>query len=454
MMILKRKIYSKLIEWKNNSLGKTSLLIEGARRVGKSTICEIFAKNEYQSYIIIDFAKASKNIKDNFDNLNNLDIFYQNISLEYNTKLYKRKSLIVFDEIQNFPRAREALKYLVQDGRYDFIEIGSLMSIKENVKNIIIPSEEEKIKMYPLDFEEFLLASNEEVLLEYIKESFSNKKPLLNAFHKRAMRLFYEYILVGGMPQSVISYFENHRDFSLCDKEKRRILSLYKDDIKKASRLYNFKVSYVFENLPSFLSKHEKKIVLKRKNDLYSTYEDAFFWLEDSSICNLCYKNNDPSVGLSLNKNLSALKCYLNDTGLLVSLTFNENELMSNNLYKAILDGRLSFNKGMLFENVIAQMLTAKGKKLFFYTHYDEVKHRNDIEIDFLLSNQSYTNYKIYPLEVKSSKNYTSVSYDKFKERFKNKTGYSVLIHPKQFVIDSNNNIKIPPYMLICLFND
>ena len=450
---LKRKIYTKLLDWKNNSQGKTCLLIEGARRVGKSTICEIFGQKEYKSYIIIDFVKASKAIKDNFDNLNNLDVFYQIISVEYNKKLYLRKSLIVFDEIQNFPRAREALKYLVLDGRYDFIETGSLISIKENVKNITIPSEEEKIRMYPLDFEEFLLAAREDPLIDLIKNSYSNKKALPDRLHQKAMRLFYEYMLVGGMPKSVVEYFANNRDFKMADKEKRKILSLYQDDIKKASKLYNSKISYLFENIPAFLSTHEKKVTLNRNNDIYSTYEDAFFWLEDSSICNLCYKSNDPSVGLALNKNLSAIKCYLNDTGLLFSLTFNENELMDNKLYQAILNGRLTFNKGMLFENVIAQMLVAKGHKLYFYTHYNLEKHRNDIEIDFLISNQSYSNYKICPIEVKSSKNYTLTSYQRFKERYPNKIASSIVIHPKQFSVGELEE-KIPPYMLIAIFND
>ena len=453
MRELKRKIYSQLLDWKKQSNGTSCLLIEGARRIGKSTICEIFGKKEYATYINIDFVKASNAIKDNFNNLNNLDIFYQNISLEYNKKLYNRNSLIIFDEIQNFPKAREALKYLVQDGRYDFIETGSLISIKENVQNITIPSEEVNLKMYPLDFEEFLLAANEEILIEYIKNSYVHKQALPDNIHRKAMRLFYEYMLVGGMPKSVLTYFENGRDFDKADEEKRKIISLYANDIKKASRLYNSKVSYIFENLPSFLSTHEKRITLKRNNDIYSTYEDAFYWLEDSSICNLCYKCNDPSVGLALNKNLGSIKCYLNDTGLLVSMAFNENELISNNLYKTILQGRLSFNKGMLFENVVAQMLVSKGKKLYFYTHYNQKIHRNDIEIDFLISNQSNSNYKIYPIEVKSSKNYTTISYNKFKSKFQNKVASSILIHPKQFSIDGINE-KIPPYMLFAIFDD
>lgn len=452
MKVLKRKIYDKLLSWKKTSNGQTALLIEGARRVGKSTICEFFGKNEYKSYIIIDFVKASKTIKENFENLNNLDIFYQNISVEYKTKLYKRESLIVFDEIQKFPRAREALKYLIEDGRYDFIETGSLISIKENVDNITVPSEEEKISMYPLDFEEFLFAADESLLIDLIKEYYQNNKPLSDSMHKKAMRLFYEYMLVGGMPKSVLSYFTNNRDFYSADIEKRRILELYKNDIKKAAKKYNSKISYIFENLPSFLSTHEKRITLRRDNDLYSSYEDALFWLEDSSICNLCYRCNDPSVGLALNKDLSALKCYLNDTGLLVSLTFSENELVTNNLYKSILNGKLSFNKGMFFENVVAQMLVSNKKKLYFYTHYDINKKRNDIEIDFLISNESYSSYKIFPLEVKSSKNYTLTSYQKFKEKFNNKVGKGIIIHPKQFVSD-DNNIRIPPYMLIAIFN-
>ncbi len=450
-MKLKRKIYEKLLEWKEKYSNNYALLIEGARRIGKSTIVERFAEENYKSYVIIDFAIASKHIKDNFkNNLNKLDLFFQNISLEYNKKLYPGESLIVFDEVQKFPKAREAIKYLVKDGRFSYVETGSLISIKDNVNDIVIPSEEMKIKMYPLDFEEFMWAADENILLEYIKDCAKNRIRLLDIFHSDAMRLFNEYILVGGMPQSVIAYFENNRDFDCADKAKREILNLYKDDINKSSKKYNSKVSALFDNLPGYLSKHDKKIVLSEISigATFNKYDEPLFWLDDSMICNVCYKCNDPNVGFSLNKDDSSVKCYMGDTGLLVSHTFSENEIASNKLYNQIINNKLSINKGMFYENVIAQMIVSTGKKLYYYSHYSLEKHRNDIEIDFLISNDSKTNIKVYPIEVKSSKNYTTVSYNLFKERFGKRIGDSFIIHPKQLVKDENG-LRIPPYMFI-----
>ena len=264
-MELKRKIYEKLLDWKLKSNGKTALLIEGARRIGKSTIAEKFGKENYDSYVLVDFAKASKRVKRLFeDHLDDLNTFYQILSLEYNVKLVKRKSLIIFDEIQKFPKAREAIKYLVLDGRYDFIETGSLISIKENVNDIVIPSEEVMLKMYPLDFEEFLWAANEMVILDYIRDCYKNKIALDEKYHHKAMMLIREYVLVGGMPQSVVAYFENNKDFYEADKVKRQIIDLYRNDIKKAAKKYSSKVSAVFENIPGFLSSHDKKVNLSK----------------------------------------------------------------------------------------------------------------------------------------------------------------------------------------------
>lgn len=447
-MELKRKIYEQLAVWKGKYSDKYALLIEGARRIGKSTICKRFAESNYKSYIILDFAEAGKEVKDNFDNLDNLDVFFQNLSLQYNTRLYKNESLIVFDEVQKFPRAREAIKYLVKDRRYSYIETGSLISIKENVNDIVIPSEEHKIKMYPLDFEEFLWAAKEEVLIDYIKECVKEKRPLESAYHNKAMRLFKEYILVGGMPQSVAAYFESSRDFDASDMAKREILSLYKDDIFKASKKYSSKASALFENIPGYLSTHEKKVVLSKidSSSTFSKYDEPLFWLNDSMICNLCFKCTDPNVGFALNKDDSSVKCYMGDTGLLVSHTFSENEIVSKELYKSIMMGRLSLNKGMFYENAIAQMLISKGRKLYFYTHYSKEKGRNDIEIDFMITNENKTNLKVYPVEVKSSKNYTTTSYDAFKKKFGKRIADSYIVHPKQFAIDEKG-MKIPPYM-------
>ena len=452
-MEIKRKIYAKILEWKRTCAGNKALLIEGARRIGKSTVAEEIGKNEYKSYMLIDFNKASKKILDSFDDLANLDIFFQTLSLEYNKRLYPRESLIIFDEIQKFPKAREAIKYLVADGRYDYIETGSLISIRENVENITLPSEERKIKMYPLDFEEFMIYMNEEILYEYIAQCYEMKQPLDQKMHAKAMHLFKEYMLVGGMPQAVLAFAKNGREFAAADVEKRDILELYRDDIKKAAKRYNSRVSALFENIPAYLSMHEKKIVLKdiEEGATFDRYDDPLFWLDDSMICNLCYKCNDPNVGFALNKNDSAVKCYMGDTGLLVSLAFSENEIADQQLYKQIMDGKLSLNQGMIYENVISQMIAAKGTKLYFYTRYSEEKHRNDIEIDFLLSNESKTNFRVFPIEVKSSKNYTTTSLGRFKEVFGKKIATQYIIHPKNLTIDGEI-IKIPPYMFDVAF--
>lgn len=452
-MEIKRKIYNKILEWKVSSNGEKALLIEGARRIGKSTVVEEIGKNEYKTYVNIDFNKASKKILDSFDDMTNLDMFFQTISLEYNVRLYPRESLIIFDEIQKFPKAREAIKYLVADGRYDFIETGSLISIRENVESITLPSEERKIKMYPVDFEEFMIYMNEEILLEYIEECYNNKQPLEQKLHMKAMHLFKEYMLVGGMPQAVVAFAKNGRDFAAADVEKRDIIGLYRDDIKKAAKRYNSRVSALFENIPAYLSTHEKKIVLKEIEEgaTFDRYDDPLFWLDDSMICNLCYKCNDPNVGFALNKNDSAVKCYMGDTGLLVSLAFSENEISDQQLYKQIMNDRLSLNEGMLYENVIAQMISCKGRKLYFYTRYSEDKHRNDIEIDFLLSNESKTNFRVFPIEVKSSKNYTTTSLGRFKDMFGKKIASEYIIHPKNLSVDGDI-IKIPPYMFIVAF--
>ncbi len=449
-MDLTREIYSQMLQWKSFSKGRSALLIEGARRVGKSTIAKKFGDENYKSVAFIDFAKATPELKANFENnLNDLDTFYQRISLECNVRLYNRDSLIIFDEIQKFPRAREAVKYLVEDGRFDILETGSLISIKENVSNIVIPSEEEKIKMHPLSFVEFLNACDQTVLIDYIKECWENKKPLDNSMHRKANNLLFEYMLVGGMPQSVVAYLSYNKDFAKADYQKRRILDLYSDDIKKSATRFNSKVSALFEGIPGFLSQHEKRIKLNQigLNGVYDMYDEPLFWLEDSMICNLCYRCNDPNVGFALHRDASFVKCYMADTGLLFSHAFSENEIANQNLYKHIMDGKLSINKGMLYENLVAQMIVYQNRKLFFYTHYSGEKHRNDIEIDFLLSNESKTNFKVYPLEVKSSKNYTTTSYAKFKSRFAKRIGSNLVVHPKNLA-ETDEGLQIPAYML------
>lgn len=453
-MRLKRKIYDELLAWKRRSNGCSALLVEGARRVGKSTVVEAFAQDNYRSYLLIDFSKASKTVKSAFDEyLSDLDTFFQVLSVASGVELYRRESLIIFDEVQRFPRAREAIKHLVADGRYDFIETGSLISIKENVESIVIPSEEEKVQMHPLDFEEFLWACGEEPVASRIREYWKRKEQPFDALHKKASRLIREYMLVGGMPQSVVAYLENDKSLREADVAKRRILSLYEDDIKKAAKKYSSRVAAVFDNIPGFLSAHDKKVVLAQISQwsTFDLYDAPFYWLGDSMICNVAHGVDDPNIGLALTENASAVKCYLGDTGLLVSHAFSESELASEEVYKKVLNGSLSLNEGMLHENLIAQMLVAQGEQLHFYTHYSEAKHRNDIEVDFLVASGSKINPKIVPIEVKSSKNYSAISYGKFKERFKKRVGDSLIVHPKGFQ-KTPEGYRIPTYMFFCVF--
>lgn len=452
-MILKRKIYSKLLEWKENVKGSKAILIEGARRIGKSTICEEFAKKEYDNYILIDFAKKDREVEGYFESyLNDLDTFFMMLQAHFGKKLKNRDAVIIFDEVQMYPQARAAIKYLVADGRYDYIETGSLISIKENVKDIVIPSEERHLNMYPLDFEEFAWALGEDILLECIKNCFNKKIPMDRGLHNKAMLLFKQYMLVGGMPKPVILFIENQKNFTLADKEKRDILKLYREDIMKINAGYRSKVLAIFDQIPGLLSQHEKRVVFKKiqEGSYAEQYEETFFWLSDSMISNECFVCSDPNVGLSINEVRTYVKCYMGDTGLLVSHAFDENELLEDEVYKQILTGKLSMNEGMLYENIIAQMLTANGHKLYFYTHYNEEKHRNDIEIDFILSNNSKLKYKIYPIEVKSGSKYTTTSLLRFKEKFGNRIGESYIIHPKNLMV-KDDIMCIPPYMVMML---
>lgn len=452
-MIFKRKIYDKLLEWKNSFSGEKALLIEGARRIGKSTIVEEFGKNEYKSYLLIDFNDASSVVKEAFENyLNDLDTFFMILGTEYNTPLYNNETLIIFDEIQQYPKARQSIKKLVKDGRFDYIETGSLISIKENVKNITIPSEERKLKMYPMDFEEFCWALGEEVLIEYIKKCFEKRNPLEEKFHHKAMLLFKQYMLIGGMPMSVSKYLENSRSFAAADAEKRDILTLYENDINKADVKYRSKVASIFAQIPAFLSKHEKRVRLSNieEKSSFPMYQDTFFWLGNSMIANECFNCSDPNVGLSINEDRTYIKCYMGDTGLLVSHTFTENEITQGELYRQILHDNLSINEGMLFENAIAQGLVANGYPLFFYTHYNEEKHRNDMEIDFIISNGSKIKPKIFPIEVKSGKNYTTKSLENFMNKYQNRVGQGYIIHTKN-LCKKGNILCIPSYMTFCL---
>ena len=451
--VFKRKFYAKLLKWKSEGKGTTAALVEGARRIGKSTLCREFAKNEYKSCIVIDFALVTKKVKDLFyTHLDDLDSFFMLLQSAFSVTMYERDSVIIFDEVQRFPRAREAIKYLVADGRYDFIETGSLISIKENVKDIVIPSEERHFKMYPLDFEEFCWALGKEQLCEYIKQCFAKKEPLERSLHNDAMLVFKQYMLVGGMPQSILAFLQNGKSFERADIAKRDILDLYRDDIMKIKARYRGKVLSLFDQIPGLLSRHEKRVVFKEiaENSYAEQYEETFFWLSNSMISNECLLCNDPNVGLSVNEDRGYIKCYLGDTGLLFSHAFDENELVEEEIYRQILEDKLGLNEGMFYENAIAQMLTANGHKLFFYTHYSEEKHRNDIEIDFLISNRSKLKFKMFPIEVKSGRNYTTASLERFDEKFRERIGRSYVIHPRNLA-EKDGILCIPPYMAMCL---
>lgn len=452
-MIFKRKIYKKLVSWKSDVKGAKALFIEGARRIGKSTIVEEFAKKEYKSYILIDFNDASEVVKDAFSNyLQDLDTFFMLLSTEYKAVLHPRESVLIFDEIQQFPKARQSIKKLVKDGRFDYIETGSLVSIRENVQGITIPSEERKVKMYPMDFEEFCWAVGEEEIVSYIRKCFEEKIPLAESLHSKAMLLYRQYLVVGGMPQSIVAYLEHGRSFQRADEEKRDILTLYRDDIMKIEAKYRSRVLNVFDQIPSFLSRHEKRVIFSdvEEGASFPKFHDTFFWLDNSMIANECFNCTDPNVGLSRNEDRTYLKCYMGDTGLLVSHAFTEAEIEEEDLYRQLILGRLSVNGGMIFENAVMQALVCSGYKPFFYTNYNVEKHRNDIEIDFLISNKSKTRYKIYPIEVKAGERYSIISLKRFMEKFRDRIGQAYVIDTKN-LREKEDIVYIPAYMTMCL---
>lgn len=446
---MKRKIYAELLKWKSEDAGRTALLIDGARRVGKSYIVEEFAKKEYKNYIMIDFNRVSKEITDLFtDYLDNLDMFFLYLSSFYNVKLYERETLIIFDEVQVFPKARSAIKYLVADGRYDYIETGSLMSIKKNVQDIVIPSEEHHIKMYPLDFEEFLWALSNETLMDFIRICFKEKKPMGQALHRKAMDYFRQYMIVGGMPQAVKAYVDTH-DFDRVDRVKRDIIELYRADIVKHAKGYEMKVEQIFEDIPSQLQKHDKKFKLSslKKEARFRDYEDAMFWLQDAMIINVCYNSTAPNIGLRLNRDRMTLKCYMADTGLLISHAFDENGIVSEEIYKKLLFDKLEVNKGMIVENIVAQMLTAGGHKLYFYARASRDDASSRMEIDFLIAKSKISSrHNISAIEVKSGKNYTLSSLKKFITKYKEQLNIPYVLHTSD-LIEKEGIVYLPLYM-------
>ena len=437
-----------MLNWKKNSNGASALLLKGARRVGKSFLCEQFGKNEYKSMILIDFAYIAKEIVDIFENEStNLDLFFNKLSTYYGTLLYKRESLFVFDEVQLFPKARQLLKYLVADGRYDYIETGSLISLKQNIKDIVIPSEEESLEMFPLDFEEFLWAIGDETTLPYLKDCFEQMRPLGQALHRKVLNDFRQFLLVGGMPQAVMEYAQS-RDFAEVDSVKRRIIELYRNDISKFAGRYESRVTAIFDNIPGQLSKKKKTYNLSSidKNARTRRYEDAFMWLDDAMIINPCYNATDPNVGLALSSDYTTQKIYVADTGLLVSQTFSDSEYIDNELYRAILFDKLGINEGMIMENAVAQMLKCNGHRLYFYSRYVRDSRQETMEIDFIISKTK----KISPIEVKSSSYKEHSSLDKFRRKFSTKLGDAYILYQKDIMV-KDGVIHLPIYMAMLL---
>lgn len=445
---MRRKIYDKLLQWKQEKNGKTALMIEGARRVGKSYIAQEFARNEYDSYILIDFSKAPARVKGWFDEyLEDIPTLLQNIQLHYKKQLTPRRSLIIFDEVQKCPRAREAIKALVEDGRFDYLETGSLISIKKNVENIVIPSEEDGIDMYPMDFEEFLWAMGNEVMMPYIRERFERQQPM-GEFHREALHYFRQYLIVGGMPQAVAEYTAS-RDFKRVDAVKRQILRLYKNDIKKYAGTATARVSAIYDAIPGQLQKKEKKFSLAALSDeaRMREYDSAFFWLEDSKMVNISYNTTAPNIGLQLNEDRTTLKCYFCDTGLLISLAFSARGIVTNEIYQKLMFDKLEIDEGMLVENIVAQMLKASGNQLFFYSNYDKEEAENRMQVDFLIQKEVVTSrHNISPIEVKSSTGYTLTSIQKCIKKFGQYLSTPYVLHTKD-VEKKDGLVYLPLYM-------
>ncbi len=439
-MIFKRKIYDKLLEWKRESDGKTALMIEGARRIGKSTVAEEFGKNEYDSYILIDFSVASKAVKDLFDDLSDLNYFFLQLQLIFKVDLSERNSLIIFDEVQLFPKARQAIKHLVKDRRYDYIETGSLISIKKNVKDILIPSEERQIKMYPMDYEEFLWAIGDNATNSLIKKLYDMKKPAGQQINRKLMRSFRLYMLIGGMPQAVGEYIETN-NFKKVDSVKRDILNLYENDFRKIDP--TGRISQLFDAIPAQLNKNASRYqvssVLKssRTEDVLELIAEMI----DSGTVLASYHADDPNVGLSATEDLGKFKLFVCDTGLFVTLMFKDKSFTENDIYEKLLADDLSANLGYLYENAVAQALAANGNKLFYYTFPTE-SSKHLYEIDFMLARKN----KICPVEVKSSGYKTHTSIDKFGEKFSSRILNKYLIYTKDYRKDEDI-FCLPIYM-------
>ena len=443
-MTFKRKIYDKFLEWKKNSDGKTALLVEGARRIGKSTIVEEFAKNEYESYILIDFTKASKEILNLFDDISDLNYIFLRLQLIYHKELHQRKSLIIFDEVQFCPKARQAIKHLVADHRYDYMETGSLISIRKNVKDILIPSEERQVQMYPMDFEEFKWALGDTVTIKLLRESFEKYQPLGDDLNRRMMRDFRLYMLVGGMPKAVSTYIETN-NMRLVDEEKRDILRLYESDFMKIDS--TGKAAMLFKSIPSQLEKNASRYQVSSvlENQRNSTVLELISEMESSKTVLVSYKSDDPNAGLTRTKDLENFKLFVCDTGLFTTMLFMDKDFTENIIYEKLLSDKLSVNLGYLYENVVAQILKANGNSLFYYTFLDE-KSRHNFEIDFLLAR----NNKVCPIEIKSSGYKTHASLDAFSEKYSSRILNKYLVYTKDFGKDKDV-FSVPVYMTMFL---
>ena len=437
--VFKRKIYEKLLQWKEQRKGATALLIEGARRVGKSTIVKQFAQSEYKSYILIDFNNTTQAIRDLFDDLTDMNMFFMLLQQQTHVKLYERDSLIIFDEVQKFPIARQAIKYLVADGRYDFIETGSLTSIKKNTKDITIPSEETRISMFPMDYDEFRWALADEVTPDLLPQFYQKGIPL-GPTHRKAMRDFRLYMLVGGMPQAVNAYLDTN-NLSDVDQVKRDIIKLYLDDFRKIDP--TGRVEKLFLNIPAQLSNNVSRYmpfqaIGEVKGDKMLEFLND---LEDSKTVLMCYRCNDPNVGMSLTQDQERYKMFLADTGLFVTLAFWDKDVTENIIYSKLLNDKLQTNLGYIYENIVAQTIVATGQKLFYYTFPSEDGKRL-YEVDFLLSKES----KLWPLEVKSSGYKTHQSLDEFCSKYPSRVSKRFLITTKDYEQQQQTTI-LPVYM-------
>ena len=439
--MFKRKIYSKMQEWKKDSNGKTALLIEGARRIGKSTVVEEFAKNEYDSYILIDFSRASKETKELFEDVSDLNFLFLQLQLQFKVDLQERESVIIFDEVQLCPAARQAIKSLVADRRYDYIETGSLISINKNVKDILIPSEERKISMYPMDYEEFLWAIGDTLTFSLLNKCFDMKQGLGEAINRKQLRQFRLYMLVGGMPQAVSTYIETN-NFRKVDEIKRDILNLYESDFAKIDP--TGRLAMLFDAIPAQLNKNAARY--QTSSVLNGERQDKILELiaelKDSKTVLVAYNTNDPDAGMANTKDLSRFKLFLNDTGLFVTLMFKDKDFTENEIYQKLLNDKLSVNLGYLYENIVAQCLAANGNELFYHTIMNQ-NSKHNYEIDFILARKN----KIVPIEIKSSGYKTHKSLDVFTEKYSGRILRRYLVYTKDLSKDEDI-FCIPVYMV------